>query len=149
MDENRKSLIVWLMVLCMVLIALGALFLTMPQFVGIEAVTFTTSSTSTTSFPTTVTGVLAVNTTPKTGKPTTTKENKTDATQVSVDFPLNINAATKEELMCVSGIGETYAQRIIDYRDTIGGYVSLEQLLEVDGIGEKRLSSWAPFLTVA
>ncbi len=149
MDENRKSLIVWLMVLCMVLIILGALFLTMPQFAGIEAVTFTTSSTTTTSFPTTVTGVLAVNTTSKTGKTTTVKENKTDGTKVSVDFPLNINTATKEELMCVSGIGEVYAQRIIDYRDTIGGYVSLEQLLDVEGVGEKRLNSWTPFLTVA
>ncbi len=149
MDENRKSLLVWLLILCMVVIILGALFVTMPQFAGVETVTFTSTSSTTTSFPTTVTGVLAANTTLKTGKTTTAKESKVESADVTVDFPVNINTATKEELMCVSGIGEVYAQRIIEYRDTIGVYVSLDQLLEVKGIGEKRLNSWAPFLTVA
>lgn len=61
---------------------------------------------------------------------------------------INLNTATKEELMTIKGIGEVYATRIIEYRELIGYFTSLEELLEVKGIGEKRLAQWAPYLTV-
>lgn len=61
---------------------------------------------------------------------------------------VNLNTATKEELMTIKGIGEVYATRIIEYRELIGYFTCLEELLEVKGIGEKRLAQWAPYLTV-
>jgi competence ComEA-like helix-hairpin-helix protein len=55
-------------------------------------------------------------------------------------FAVDINTATKEELAHeLSGIGPVKAQRIVEYRDKIGGFVFVEQLTEVYGIGPKTL----------
>lgn len=53
--------------------------------------------------------------------------------------PVNLNTATREELMTLSGIGEVKADAILAYRAENGAFQSIEQLLEVSGIGEKTL----------
>jgi competence protein ComEA len=47
---------------------------------------------------------------------------------------VELNSSTAEQLVCIKGIGEVYANRIIKYRDLLGGYYSKNQLLEVYGI---------------
>jgi competence protein ComEA len=54
---------------------------------------------------------------------------------------LSLATATVEQLDALDGIGPTLAQRIIQYRDAHGGFKSVEQLREVDGIGEKRFAA--------
>jgi competence protein ComEA len=54
---------------------------------------------------------------------------------------IHLSTATVEQLDGVDGIGPTLAQRIIEYRDAHGGFRSLTELAQVEGIGEKRLAT--------
>ncbi|MBM2846858.1 MAG: competence protein ComEA [Bacteroidetes bacterium] len=50
--------------------------------------------------------------------------------------------------MQLPGIGESYAERIILYREDYGSYTSVDDLTNVKGIGKKTLERIRPFLTV-
>lgn len=54
---------------------------------------------------------------------------------------VNLNTATGEQLEELSGVGEVTAQRILDWRARHGAFTSVEQLGEIEGIGERRLAS--------
>lgn len=64
----------------------------------------------------------------------------TDIQNISVD----VNKATKDELIGVRGIGPSLAQRIIDDRP----FSNLDELIRVPGINEIKLSSLLPYLTL-
>ena len=53
---------------------------------------------------------------------------------------ININTATREELMTLDGVGEKTADAIIAYRE-IAPFESVEELMEVKGIGEKKFAA--------
>ena len=55
--------------------------------------------------------------------------------------PISLASATQAQLEELDGIGPTLAARILEYRDTHGGFRSVEELGEVDGIGEVRLAA--------
>jgi len=54
---------------------------------------------------------------------------------------VHLSTATPEQLDGIDGIGPTLAERIVEYRDAHGGFRSLDELAEVEGIGEKRLAT--------
>lgn len=61
---------------------------------------------------------------------------------------IDLNEATREELMTVPGIGPATADNILRYRESAGGFKNIEDLLEVDRIGDKTLEKLKEYLEV-
>ena len=59
---------------------------------------------------------------------------------------ININTALQDELQKLPGIGEVMSSHIIEYRRKHGKFRSLEELMEVSGIGEKKFAKMKEFL---
>lgn len=69
-------------------------------------------------------------------------EHESEHTEEDENFiqgKLNINKATKEQLIKLPGIGETIAERILEYRKERGNFTKIEQLSEIKGIGKNKL----------
>lgn len=93
--------------------------------------------------------------------PQQTAENETASTdlpavtaeqEMAAESPepavLNLNAATAEELTTLPGIGPVLAQRIVDFRTENGPFESVEQLTDVEGVGEKKLDAIREYLRI-
>ncbi len=61
---------------------------------------------------------------------------------------VNLNSATEEELETLPGVGPVTAQKILDWRGAHGRFSSVDELLEISGIGDKTLARLAPYLTL-
>jgi competence protein ComEA len=61
---------------------------------------------------------------------------------------VNINTAGLEELDALPGIGPSTAQKILDYRDESGRFNTIEELMNVSGIGEAKFNSVKDLITV-
>jgi len=61
---------------------------------------------------------------------------------------ININRAGLDELQQLPGIGPAYAERIVSWREENGEFTTVEQLLEIRGIGERRLEQIRPLITL-
>lgn len=61
---------------------------------------------------------------------------------------VNINTASQSELMTLSGIGDTKAKAIIDYRNTNGAFKKIEDLLNVNGIGDAIFEKIKDYITI-
>lgn len=65
------------------------------------------------------------------------------------DGKINLNTATSEELQTISGIGAKRAEDIIAYRESHGGFQSVDDLKNVSGIGDKTLDKIRESIYVA
>jgi len=61
---------------------------------------------------------------------------------------VNINTASKADLVALPGIGEVTAERIIVYREEVGPFTSVDGLLAVKGISRKKLEQLNDLITV-
>lgn len=61
---------------------------------------------------------------------------------------VNVNTATAEQLMLLPGIGEAKARAILERRKEQGGYKTVDELLEVKGIGAAALDKIRPFVVI-
>ncbi len=62
--------------------------------------------------------------------------------------PINLNTASADQLEEVPGIGPATAQKILDTRKSYGAFKSIDDLLSIKGIGQKRLDKMRKYLTV-
>jgi competence protein ComEA len=61
---------------------------------------------------------------------------------------VNINLADQAELETLPQVGPVTAQAILAWRDEHGAFTAVEELLEVDGIGDATLAQITPFVTI-
>ena len=64
------------------------------------------------------------------------------------DGLINLNTADFLELKSLPGIGDSLAQRIIDYREGHGGFHSVLELMDIEGIGQKKFDAIKDLVTV-
>lgn len=83
---------------------------------------------------------------PVVGEAVTVSQN--GSAGLSDDGRININTATVEELMTLTGIGETRAKSIVAYRDAHGSFAAPEDLQQVSGIGESTYRKIADAITI-
>lgn len=67
---------------------------------------------------------------------------------VSADGRIDINTATAAELETLPRVGEVLAQRIVDYRTANGPFATVDDLLDVSGIGQATLDGFRDLITV-
>jgi competence protein ComEA len=67
--------------------------------------------------------------------------------EAGLNGTVNVNTATLEELTLLPGIGESRAQAVIETRKRRGGFKSVDDLMEVKGIGEASLERLRPHVT--
>jgi competence ComEA-like helix-hairpin-helix protein len=73
---------------------------------------------------------------------------KIESSAARGELPVNINTASKGELLRIPGIGATLAERILDHRARVRGFGSINELQNVKGISKKKLEKLKPFVSV-
>lgn len=66
----------------------------------------------------------------------------------TVSFPVNINTADVDTLTALPGIGRVLAERIVAYRRQNGSFRAIEEITNVEGIGEKKAEAILDLITV-
>ncbi|MBO3751289.1 ComEA family DNA-binding protein [Streptosporangiaceae bacterium NEAU-GS5] len=61
---------------------------------------------------------------------------------------VNLNAATPDQLEQLPGVGEVLARRIVEFRDTHGGFRAIDQLRAVQGIGDRKYAELKDKVTI-
>lgn len=71
-----------------------------------------------------------------------------DSNEIILSDKININTATLLELTEIPGVGEVIAQRILEYRQKHHLFADIQELLDIDGIGQKKFEKMEPYVTI-
>lgn len=83
---------------------------------------------------------------PEKKEDTTKSQDKLTSHEMSKSKLINVNTASLEKLKTLPGVGPVYAGRIVAYRDSTGGFESKQELINIKGIGDKRLEDIKPLV---
>lgn len=72
----------------------------------------------------------------------------TETSCITADGKININVAPAEVLTHLNGIGEVLAQRIVEYREAAGSFQSIDDLINVKGIGSAKLEKIRNYISL-
>lgn len=78
----------------------------------------------------------------------TKSEKKGHTEQYNRDLKININTASIKELVQLPAIGPVKANKIIEYREKVGQFKHIQEIIAVKGIGQKTFEKIAPFITI-
>jgi competence protein ComEA len=70
------------------------------------------------------------------------------AYRVTLAIPISLNEASRKELDAIPEIGPVLARRIVDHRSRYGPFTTVDELTNVPGLGEIRLSRIRPFVKI-
>lgn len=79
---------------------------------------------------------------------TTTNDKKIDEENIGTTSIISLNEATKEQLMTLTGIGESKALLIIEYRESHNGFQTIEEIKNIKGIGDSIFEEIKDRITV-
>lgn len=82
------------------------------------------------------------------GKHTNNGNNLNNNVSITKNNKININTANVSELKQITGIGESTANKIIDYRQNVGKFKKIEDIKEVKGIGDSKFESLKNKITI-
>jgi competence protein ComEA len=77
-----------------------------------------------------------------------TIERMDAAKRLALGLPIDINLAGREDLKLIPGVGEILADDIVARRERMGRFKKIDQLMEIKGIKEKKLSKMRPYLYI-
>lgn len=151
---KERVLLVLALILCVAVSLLGAWDAPELSPVGIIYSSTTGLSGAVSSYDTADITVSSADTAVSTA--TTSKEiqktKETQETKEKTEYShtqiVNINTADQKQLEALPGIGQVIAARIIEYRETHGGFDTIEEIKNVSGIGEKRFADIQNLITV-
>lgn len=76
------------------------------------------------------------------------EKSENGAKSTGTNFKININTAKQEELTQITGIGESTAKKIIEYRTQNGKFKSIEDIKNIPGIGDSKFNAMKEEITV-
>ena len=82
------------------------------------------------------------------GKGQNVKNDRNNVSVMKNNSKININTANISELKQITGIGESTANKIIDYRENVGKFKKIEDIKEVKGIGDAKYESLKNKITI-
>ena len=82
------------------------------------------------------------------GKGQNVKSDRNNVSIMKNNSKININTANISELKQITGIGESTANKIIDYRENVGKFKKIEDIKEVKGIGDAKYESLKNKITI-
>jgi len=76
------------------------------------------------------------------------EKRQTDEEEIERKIQVSLNQATQKELETIPGIGPMIAKRIVLYREQWGDFHSIDELVNVQGIGKKTIEKMKPYLNI-